>query len=67
MNLTSNLDKIKDLKLKPVLRVSQRGAALYLYIPKDIVEVCGVRAGDKIEVELRTLYRPKPETVERPM
>lgn len=67
MNMTTNLEKIKELRLRPILRVSQRGKGLYLYLPKTVVEVSEIRPGDRIEVDLRAVYRPQPNHVERPM
>lgn len=40
-------------------RVSMRGGALYLYLPRDLVEAYGLMAGDKVEVKLEKLHRPK--------
>jgi len=41
------------------LRVSCRGGGYYLYLPRDLVEVYGILAGDRIEVKLGRIYRPK--------
>ena len=40
-------------------RVSMRGGALYLYLPRDLVEAYGLMAGDKVEVNLKKLHRSK--------
>jgi len=41
------------------LRVSVRGGGYYLYLPRDVVEVYGILAGDRVEVKLGRIYRPK--------
>jgi len=41
------------------LRVSVRGGGYYLYMPRDLVEIYGILSGDRIEVKLGRIYRPK--------
>jgi len=48
---------VGKIGLKPLLRVSVRGSALYLYLPKDLVEAYGIMAGDQIEVMLGEIRR----------
>jgi len=43
----------------PLLRVSARGGALYLYLPKDMVEAYGIMSGDLIEVKLGAIRRSR--------
>jgi len=62
--MTSEMPKIGDLKLKPVLRVSQRGKGLYMYLPDDLVKLGDIRPGDRIECELLRHYRPPPKYLE---
>jgi len=51
--------EIGTIGLTQLLRVSVQGAGLYLYLPKDIVDVYGIWAGDRIEVKLGTIHRQK--------
>lgn len=55
--------EIRKIREDRVLKVAGRGGALYLYLPKDFVELYGVIAGDRIEVKLESLYR-KTEYIE---
>ena len=41
------------------LKVSIRGAAFYLYLPKDFVEVHDLMAGDMVECKLERIFRPE--------
>jgi len=52
-------EKIGEIKETHSLRVSQQGGGLYLYLPKGLTEVHGIRAGDRIKATLRDLFRPK--------
>ena len=52
-------EKIGEIKETHSLRVSQQGEGLYLYLPKGLTEVHGIRAGDRIKATLRDLFRPK--------
>jgi len=42
------------------MRVSAHGGGLYLYIPKDVSDVHGIMAGDKLEVQLLRHWKPAP-------
>jgi len=59
MNMRLEFEKIGEIKETHSLRVSQQGEGLYLYLPKGLREVHGIRAGDRIKVTLRDLFRPK--------
>lgn len=59
MNTTERYEKIGDIGLTLLLNVSARGGGLYLYLPKDLVEVQGILAGDRIEVKLGKIHRHK--------
>jgi len=52
-------EKIGEIRETHSLRVSQQGEGLYLYLPKGLTEVHGIRAGDRIKATLRDLFRPK--------
>jgi len=49
--------EVGEIGRSPLLRVSARGAALYLYLPKDLVEAYGIIASDLIEVKLGKILR----------
>jgi len=59
MNLSRDLESIGKIGETRTLKVAARGAGLYLYLPKDLREVYGVMAGDRIEVKLGRIYRPR--------
>jgi len=42
-----------------LLNVTTKGTGLCLYLPKDIVDVHGIMASDRIEVKLERHYRQK--------
>jgi len=52
-------EKIGEIRETHSLRVSQQGEGLYLYLPKGLTEVHGIRAGDRIKATLKDLFRPK--------
>jgi len=54
----------RKLGVTVVMRVSQHGDGLYLYIPRDITDVYGIIAGDKLEVQLQKLFKPETEIKE---
>jgi len=51
----------QTLKVTVVSRVSAHGDGLYLYIPKDVIDVYGIAAGDKIEVQFLRQFKPVVE------
>jgi len=55
--VTEKYVPVGKIGLRPLLRVACRGEALYLYLPKDLVEAHGIRAGDLIEVMLGEVRR----------
>ena len=54
MKTFKNLGKIG---LRVILNASQRGKGVALYLDKKICETFGIRAGDRVEVELLDLYK----------
>lgn len=62
--MTAEMEKIQNLKIQPVLRVSKHGTGLYLYLPKHVNEMFGIMAGDRIEVHLLRHFRPIPKELE---
>jgi len=59
LRMRLEFEKIGEIKETHSLRVSQQGEGLYLYLPKGLTEVHGIRAGDRIKATLRDLFRPK--------
>jgi len=51
--------EVGKVNLETLMRVSAQGDGLYLYIPKQIVDVKGIQAGDRIEVKLGIIHRLK--------
>lgn len=53
------LDPVEAKKIgqEALLRVSAHGDGLYLFIPRDFVEVYDIKSGDRIKVDLQTRYR----------
>jgi len=60
LTLKEEYQEIGKLGVTLLMRVSARGAGLYLFIPRDIRDVYGIMAGDQIEAKLDKHYRPKP-------
>jgi len=52
-------EEIGNVGESRTLRVSASGRGLYLYLPKELVEMHGILAGDRIEVKLGKIHRPK--------
>lgn len=61
----SDWERIGVLKETQTLPVSARGAGLCLYLPKDLCEVYGLIAGDRLKVELRDHFRKIREEEEK--
>jgi len=59
LRMRLEFEKIGEIRETHSLRVSQQGEGLYLYLPKGLREVHGIRAGDRIKATLRDLFRPK--------
>jgi len=59
IRMPEEFEEIRNIGLTTLLRVSVQGDGLYLYIPKNIIEVYGIMAGDRIEVKLGTVHREK--------
>jgi len=55
--VTEKYVSVGKIGLRPLLRVACRGSALYLYLPKDLVEAHGIMVGDLIEVVLGEIRR----------
>jgi hypothetical protein len=53
--------KAQKIDLQALLRVSAHGDGLYLFIPRDIVDVYGIVSGDRVKVKLLNLYRLEKE------
>ena len=47
----------KKVKQQLLLRVSQHGDGLYLFIPRDVVRTYDIIVGDRMKVELLTRFR----------
>jgi len=52
------LEEIGKIGETRTLRCAQRGGGLYLYLPRDLVEIYDLMGGDRIEVKLGRIYRP---------
>lgn len=48
---------VGKIGLRLILKAAVRGGALYLYIPKNLVEVYGLAGGDHVEVTLGEVRR----------
>jgi len=57
IRMPEEFEEIGEISLLTLLRVSAQGAGLYLYIPKDLVDVYGIMAGDRIEAKLGKIHR----------
>ena len=66
MNTVKEFEKIGEVKETRTLNISQRGNGLYLFLPKGLVEVYGLRTGDRIKAKLMDLYRPKKDVQGEP-
>jgi hypothetical protein len=53
--------KAEKIQLETLLRASRHGDGIYLFIPKDIVDVYGLVAGDRVKVKLVEAYRVERE------
>lgn len=53
--------KSQRIQLETLLRISQHGDGLYLFVPKDIVDVYALLPGDRIKVRLVEAYRVERE------
>jgi hypothetical protein len=53
----SDWERIDVLKEVQTLPVSSRGSGLCLYLPKDICQVYGLIAGDRLTVKMLDHYR----------
>ena len=51
--------EIREIGEDRYLQVAVRGGAFYLYLPKRLVKVHGLMAGDTVEVRLKRRHRPK--------
>jgi len=62
-----SLEKIGKIDETRTLRCAQRGSGLYLFLPKDLVEIYELMGGDRITVKLLEHYRPggKEEEAEK--
>jgi hypothetical protein len=49
--------KSQKIQLETLLRTSQHGDGMYLFIPKDVVDVYGLLPGDRVKVKLVESYR----------
>lgn len=56
-----SLEKIGKIGETRTLRCAQRGKGLYLYLPKDLVEIYGLMGRDRIEAKLGNIYRERKE------
>jgi hypothetical protein len=50
-------EQIGEIKETHTLKVSARGDGLCLYLPKNLCEVHGIIAGDRLKVHIRDHYR----------
>ena len=57
--MQEEFEKIGEVRETRTLNVSQRGTGLYLFLPKGLVEVYGLMAGDRIKAKLTDIFRPK--------
>jgi len=48
---------VGKIGLRTLLKAAARGGALYLYVPKDLVDVYGLMGGDQVEVTLGEIRR----------
>jgi len=48
---------LNDIKETVTLSVSARGNGLAIYLPKDLCDVYGLIAGDRIKISLRDHFR----------
>jgi len=48
---------VGKIGLRTLLRAAVRGGALYLYVPKQIVEAYGLMGGDQVEASLGEVRR----------
>lgn len=56
------MEKIGKIDETRTLRCAQRGGGLYLFLPKDLVQIYDLMGGDRIQVKLGEIYRqPKDE------
>ena len=57
--MSKEYEKIGDISETRTMRVSMYGSGLYLYLPKAVVELYDVMAGDMVKAKLMTVFRPK--------
>lgn len=53
--------KPQKIQLETLLRASQHGDGLYLFVPKDVVDIYALLPGDRIKVKLVEAYRVERE------
>jgi len=51
----------KKIGQEDLLRVSQHGDGLYLFLPRDLTDVYDISSGDRLKVRLITRFRLKEE------
>jgi len=49
--------KSKKVGLEILLRTTQRGSGIYAYLPQDVCNVFGIRAGDRLQVKIVARHR----------
>jgi len=54
-------EQIGAIGLELLLRVSQQGGGLYLYLPKTVAATHGLRGGDLVQAKLGKVLRPVRE------
>jgi len=57
-------EQIGTIGLELLLRVSQQGGGLYLYLPKTVTVTHGLRGGDLVQAKLGKVLRPVREKLE---
>jgi len=50
-------EEVREIGVTVLLRVSSRGGALYLYVPRDVADAYGILIGDKVEAKLIRIRR----------
>jgi len=56
--MQAKMEQIGTIGLELLLRVSQQGGGLYLYLPKTVTVTHGLRGGDLVQVKLGKVLRP---------
>jgi len=57
MSMVKKWKETREIKEIRTLNVSTHGRGLYLYLPKDLCEIYEINGGDRVKVQLRSLFK----------